>query len=144
MRTGGGADDVEGVVDVRDPVAQTFVHRVLERRRARGDGDDLCTQQLHAEHIGLLPRDVGRAHIDHAGQAEARADRRGGDTVLSRAGFRDDPRLAHAHREQDLADTVVDLVRAGMVELVALEPDLRALALGGIFPQFLGQPFGII
>jgi hypothetical protein len=46
--------------------------------------------------------------------------------VLAGAGLGDDPRLAHAHRQQDLADAVVDLVRAGVVELVALEPDLRA------------------
>jgi hypothetical protein len=46
--------------------------------------------------------------------------------VLARAGFGDDPRLAHALREQDLADAVVDLVRAGVVQLVALEVDLRA------------------
>jgi hypothetical protein len=56
--------------------------------------------------------------------------------MLARAGLRDDPRLAHADREQDLADAVVDLVRAGVVQLVALEPDLRAAQ---IFGQALGK-----
>ncbi len=46
--------------------------------------------------------------------------------MLARAGFRDDPRLAHADRQQDLADAIVDLVRAGVVQLVALEPHLCA------------------
>ena len=34
MRAGGGADEVEGVCDVGDPVAHRLVHRVLERLRA--------------------------------------------------------------------------------------------------------------
>jgi hypothetical protein len=96
-------------------------------------------QQLHAEHVGRLARHIGRAHVDDAGQAEARADRGGGDAVLARAGFRDDPGLAHADRQQDLADAVVDLVRAGVVQLVALEPDLGAHTLGCILAQFLGE-----
>ena len=45
------------------------------------------------------------------------------------AGFGDDARLAHAPREQRLADHVVDLVRAGVIEVLALQPDLRAAKL---------------
>src|SRR3546814_3175794 len=61
VRAGDGADDVEGVVDVGDPVAQRLVHRVLERPGACLDRDDFSAEQFHAEHIGLLPRDVDRA-----------------------------------------------------------------------------------
>ena len=124
MRAGRGADDVEGVVDIRDPVAQPFVHRVLERRAAAGDRDHFCAEQLHPEHVGRLPRHVLGAHVDHARQAEARADCGGGDPVLARAGLGDDAGLAHPHRQQDLADAIVDLVCAGVIELVALEPHL--------------------
>ncbi len=46
--------------------------------------------------------------------------------MLAGAGLGDDARLAHAPGEQDLAEHVVDLVRAGVIELVALEIDLRA------------------
>ena len=35
-------------------------------------------------------------------------------------------RLAHPRREQRLADGVVDLVRAGVVQVFALEQDARA------------------
>ena len=35
-------------------------------------------------------------------------------------------RLAHAPRQQDLTEHIVDLVRARVVQLVALEVDLRA------------------
>src|SRR3546814_4565849 len=79
VRAGDGADDVEGVVDVGDPVAQRLVHRVLERPGACLDRDDFSAEQFHAEHIGLLPRDVDRAHEDGAGQAEQRRDGRCGD-----------------------------------------------------------------
>ncbi|CAI8341573.1 MAG: Uncharacterised protein [Rhodospirillaceae bacterium] len=131
------ADDVEGVFDVGDPVAQGFVHRVFERAGAGGHRLDLGTEQAHAEYVRRLPLDVGRAHVDGTGQAEQRADRRRCHAVLTRAGLGDDPGLAHAAGEQDLAQTVVDLVRAGVVQLVALEVDLGAA-------EFLGQPLGKI
>ena len=53
--------------------------------------------------------------------------------MLAGAGLGDDARLAHALGEQDLAEAIVDLVRAGVVELLALEIDLRAA-------EMLGQP----
>ncbi len=57
--------------------------------------------------------------------------------MLAGAGLGDDPRLAHAPGEQDLAEAIVDLVAAGVVELVALEIDLGAA-------EMLGQPLGEI
>ena len=53
--------------------------------------------------------------------------------MLSRARFRDNSLLPHSAREEDLAKGVVDLVRAGVAEVLALEVDFRAA-------QFLGQP----
>ena len=137
MRAGGGADAIERVGDIGHPVAQRLVHRVLQRARAGLDRAHLGAQQLHAEDVRLLPLDVDRAHVDDAVEAEAGADGRGGDAVLARAGLGDDALLAHAAGEQDLAEHVVDLVRAGVVELVALEIDLRAA-------EPLGQPLGEI
>ena len=129
-----------------DPVAQRLVHRVLQGRRARGDAAHLGAEQAHPEHVRLLPLDVAGAHVDDARQAEARGDRRGRDAVLAGAGLGDDAALAHPPREQDLADGVVDLVRAGVVELVALEVDLGAAELRG---QALGEverarPAGVV
>ena len=98
VRPGGGADDVESVVHIRDPVAQPFVHRVFQCAAPAGHGDDFRAEQLHAEDIGRLAPHVLCAHVDHAGQAEACANRCGGDPVLARPGFRDDARLAHADR----------------------------------------------
>ena len=137
MRAGGRADDVVGVVHVGDPVAQRLVHGVLERLRAGGDGVDLGAQQLHAEHVGLLPLDVDGAHEDLAGHVELGAHGGHRHAVLAGAGLGDDARLAHALGEQDLAEAVVDLVAAGVIELVALEVDLGAA-------EMLGQALGEI
>src|SRR5690606_21951978 len=52
-------------------------------------------------------------------------------------GLGDDPRLAHAAGQQGLADRVVDLVRAGVVQVLALEEDPRAA-------DFLAQPAGVV
>ncbi|MND30601.1 hypothetical protein D3C80_211340 [compost metagenome] len=51
------------------------------------------------------------------------------------AGLGDDALLAHALGQEDLADAVVDLVRAGMVQLFALEINLCATEM---FSQTLG------
>jgi hypothetical protein len=57
--------------------------------------------------------------------------------MLSCAGLRDHALLAHALGDQSLADRIVDLVRAGVIEVFALEPDLSAASL-------LGQSLGVI
>ena len=137
VRAGRRADQVVGVRDVGHPVAQGLVHGVLQGRRAAGHRPHLRAQQVHAQDIGRLPLHVDRAHVDDAGQAEEGADGGGGHAVLARAGLGDDPRLAHAPGQQDLAHAVVDLVRAGVVQLLALQIDLRAA-------EVLGEPLGEI
>ncbi len=137
MRPRHRADAIERVVHIGDPVAQRLVHRILQRLGTRFDGANLGAEDLHAEHVRLLPRDVHGAHVDDAGQAELGAQRRGGDAVHAGAGLGDDARLAHAPREHDLAEHIVDLVRAGVIELLALEIDFRAAAM-------LREPLGEI
>ena len=85
-------------------------------------------QQLHAEHIGRLTLDVLGAHVHHAFHAVAGGHGGGGHAVLAGTGFGDHPLLAHALGQQRLANGVVDLVRPGVVEVFALEVDLRAAA----------------
>ena len=155
-----GADDVERAVDVRHPVAHRFVQGILERLGAGFDRHDRGPQQLHPEDVGRLPLDILAAHVDNALHAVAGADGGGCDPVLAGAGFGNDALLAHAPREQCLAKAVVDLVRAGVVEIFALEPDLRAAKLVGPAPGMvdrgrapdevlelvmkLGEEFGIV
>ena len=98
----------------------------LSVRVPEDDRDHGGAEQLHAVHVEPLPRHVLRAHVHHALEPEPGAHRRGGDAVLARAGLRDDAALAHPEREQRLADRVVDLVRAGVVQILALEQHARA------------------
>ncbi len=137
MRAGDRTDAVEGVGDIGDPVAQRLVHRILERVRAGRDRAHFGAEHFHAQHVRLLPLDIDRAHIDDAGQAELGAKRGGGDAMHAGAGLGDDALLAHAQGQHDLAGDVVHLVRAGVVEILALEIDFGAA-------EFFRQAFGEI
>ena len=112
--------------DVGDPIAHGLADGVFQRAAAVGHGDHVRAQQPHAEDVEALPAHVFFAHVDRAVEAEQRADGGGRDAVLPRAGFGDDALLAHAPREQRLAETVIDLVRAGVQQVFALDVDLRA------------------
>src|SRR4249920_1075152 len=115
------AEDVVRVDHARRPVAQRLVERVLEGSASGGDRDDLGAEQLHPGDVRRLPDRVLLAHIDHARQPEERARRRRRDPVHPRAGLGDDPSLPEAPGEQHLAQRVVDLVRARVVQVLALE-----------------------
>ena len=78
-------------------------------------------EHAHAKDVQRLTRHVFGAHVDDALESEQRAGGRRRDAVLAGAGFGDDAALAHALREQRLAERVVDLVRAGVREILALE-----------------------
>ena len=120
------AEAVVGDLDVGHPGPQRVVHRVLQRAGAALDGDHLGPQQPHAEHVQRLARHVDRAHVHDAVHAQQRGGRGGGDAVLAGAGLGDQPRLAHPPGEQRLAQHVVDLVAAGVVEVLPLEQQPQA------------------
>ena len=120
-RADAGADQVVRRLDVRDPVADRLARRLLQRPRAELDRAHLGAEQLHPLDVGRLPAHVLGAHVDDAVEAEARADGRGRDAVLARAGLGDDPPLAEPAREQRLAERVVELVRAGVEQVLALQ-----------------------
>ena len=122
------AEQVISVGNVRDPIAQCFVDRVLQSTRAGVYFPDLRAEQFHAKDIQRLATHVFGAHVDHAIQSEQRADSCGCNAVLSRAGFGDDALLVHAPGEQHLAEGVVDLVCACVKEVFAFEIDRCATA----------------
>ena len=127
MRTERRAKQVVRVADIGDPVAHRFVDRILQRLAAGIDLTDRRAEQLHADDVQRLATHVLGAHVDMALEAEQRARGRRGDTVLTCAGFGDDALLAHSLREQRLTERVVDLVRAGVRQVLALEQDADAL-----------------
>jgi len=96
---------------------------------AGADAAHLGAQQPHAEDVQLLAAHVLLAHVDDTLHSEERADGSGGNAMLSRAGLGDDAPLAHPPRQHSLAQRVVDLVRAGVQQVLALEVDLRSAEL---------------
>jgi hypothetical protein len=130
VRPRGRAQQVVRGVHGRHPVAQRLVERVLECARAGGHRDHGRAEHLHPRHVQRLPPGVDLPHVDHALKVEQRGRGGAGDAVLASAGLRDDPRLAHPLGQQRLAEHVAHLVCAGVVQVLALEQDLRA-ELGG-------------
>ena len=86
-------------------------------------GTDLGAEQVHAPHVRRLALHVGGAHVDDALETEQRAHGGGRHPVLTGARLGHDPRLADPLREQPLAEGVVDLVGAGVRQILALEED---------------------
>ena len=136
MRPQRAAEQIVSVGNIRHPIAQRFVNGILQRARAGIDLAHFSAEQLHAKDIQSLPAHVFRAHVDHALETKQRAHGRRCYAVLARARFGDDASLAHAPREQHLAQSVIDLVRAGVQQVFALEIDARA---AGILSQALGK-----
>src|SRR6266540_3322681 len=126
MRPGHRADHVMGLTHAPRPVPHGLVHRVLQRSAAGGDGHDLGPQELHPSDVRCLTDGVFLAHVHHAGKAEEGAGRGGGHAVHPGAGLRDDAALPQPPGQQHLAEGVVDLVRAGVVEVLALQVDAVA------------------
>jgi hypothetical protein len=93
----------------------------FQRLRAGRHAAHFRAQQAHAQHVQILAGHVHFAHVDDALHAEQRADCGGGHAVLAGAGLRDDALFAHAFGQQRLAERVVDLVRAGVQQVFALE-----------------------
>ena len=125
------AQHVVGGLDVRHPVAHRLVDRVLQGGRPGGDAADVGAEGAHPEDVRTLALDVLGAHVHDARQLEQRA--RGGrrHAVLTGTGLGDDPGLAEAPRQERLAERVVDLVGAGVGEVLALEVQPTASARGG-------------
>jgi hypothetical protein len=120
------AEEIIGVLNVLHPVANGFVDGVLEGPGAAGDGDDFGAEEPHPEDVKSLPAHVLLAHVDNALHAEQGGHSGRGDAMLPRSGFGQKARLSHPFRQQPLPQGVVDLVRAGVVEVLPLEVDLAA------------------
>src|SRR5262245_126003 len=123
MRAQRGSEQVIGVRDVGDPVAHRFVDGVLQRATTGIHTVNGRAQQVHAHDIQRLATHVLGPHVDAAFEAEQCTGCRGCDAVLASACFRHDTALAHPSGRRRLAEGVVDLVRAGVREIFALEED---------------------
>ncbi len=135
MRADHRADGVEVVLRILQVFLEGAVHRFLERRRASGDRHQLAAEDLHLGDVGMFLLDVHLAHVDFAGDAHQRAGGGQGDTVLAGAGLGDHLGLAHEPGKQCLAQTVIDFVCPGVIQVLALQVNLRATELLGEAPS---------
>src|SRR5690606_15225090 len=93
-------------------------------------------EKLHAEDIWLLAGNIDAAHVDMAFQTKQGGNRRAGNPMLACTSFSDNTLFAHALRQPCLSQRVIDLVRPGVCQILALEVNLRAA-------EFFRQAFGI-
>ena len=119
------------IIDAARPLAERGGAGILERARAGRNRDDLRAEQAHTVHVERLPLGVLHAHEHHALHAHQGCGRRSRNAVLTGAGFRDQTGLAHLFRQQRLTEHVVDLMGAGVVQILAFEVDLRTAEVAG-------------
>ena len=124
MRPERRAQQIVGRPNVGHPIPHSLADRILQRLRARRNPAHLRAQEAHALYVQILPLHVHVAHVDHALQSQQCAHRRRGHAVLPRAGFCNHALLAHALRQQPLSERVVDLVRACVQQVFALQINL--------------------
>ena len=126
VRPHDGAEAVVGVLDTARPLTHRLGNRVLQGAGAVRNRDHLRSEKAHLVDIERLALRVHLAHEDHALHTHERRDGRGRHAVLTRTGLRNETRLAHLLREQRLPEAVVDLVRTRVIQVLALQVDLRA------------------
>src|SRR5574337_920740 len=115
------AEDIVGRLDIRDPVAHRLVDRVLQRPAPRLDRGNLCAEQAHPNNVQGLPPHVLGSHEDLASQTKSGGHCGGRYSVLAGPRFGDDPSLAHATGEENLAKSIINLVRTRVAEILTFE-----------------------
>jgi hypothetical protein len=140
MRAAGRAQDVVGVVHVAcHPVAEGLVDGVLQDAGAVGHRHHRGAQALHPEDVRPLALHVHLAHVDGAGKpnlaamvAVATPCWPAPVSAMTRV-------LPMRLDQQPLAHDVVGLVRAGVVQVLALDIDARPAEMAA---QVLGEGEG--
>ena len=126
MRADHGTDRIQEIDRIAHVFVERAVHRILQRAGAARNGHHLAAEDFHLRDVRMLLLDVDLAHVDFAGNADQCAGRRQRHAVLPGAGLGQHLGLAHVLRQQSLAQAVVDLVRAGMVQVFTLQENARA------------------
>lgn len=119
MRAYGRTDDIEGILSALRPGADGFVGCILQGVVAGGYADHFRSQKLHAEYIQRLALDILRSHVYGAFHVEKGCAGCSCHAVLTGSGLRNDTGFSHFLRQQYLTEHVVDLMRTGMVQILA-------------------------
>ena len=110
-----GSETVVGVADAGAPLAHGLGYGVLKGGGACFDRYYRCPKQTHPVYIKGLAYGVLLTHKHNAFHAHEGSGGRSGNSVLSGAGLRNKPGLAHFFGKEGLAKYVIDLVGSGVV-----------------------------
>src|SRR2546428_13966952 len=83
----------------------------------------LSTDRLHPLHVQFLSVHVLAPYVDFSAQPSSCTSHGSSNPMLSRASFSNDPPLPHFLSKESLAESIVDLVRATMQEILSLQVD---------------------
>ena len=129
MRTHGRTYDVEGILWMTAPVADSFRAGIAQRHIACAHRVHLGSQHLHTLYVGMLSFHIGGTHENLTLHVHQGAYRSCSHTVLSGSGFGNDAGLAHLLGHENLTDGVVNFVCTGMVQVLALQIELASVLL---------------
>src|SRR3990172_10640987 len=118
MRADHGTDDVMGIAHICHPIANGFVSGILERLRPAEPRLYTRSKHVHPEHIQALSMNILFAHVDHALESHESRHRSRSYPVLPCPSLSDDAPFAHPLCEQDLAESVVDLMGTGVEKIL--------------------------
>ena len=127
MRSHRRTYDIECILRMTAPVADSLRACITQSHIARTDRIHLGTQHLHTLHIGMLALHIGSTHKDFTLHIHQGTDGGSCNTMLTSTGFCDDTGFTHLLCHQDLTDGIVNLVRTGMIQILALQIELTSI-----------------
>ena len=121
MGTNDRSDPEKNMFWILEKTRKCSIHRILERLRSASDWDDGSSQEFNFLHIGSLFGDIYSSHEDLT--RHSKEGTRSGKcyTMLPSSGLGDDLSFPHLFGNQDLTDTVIDLMGSGMIEVFPFE-----------------------
>ena len=130
-----GSEQVIGALHIGHPIADGFIDGIFQGFAATADLFHPGPQQLHPVDIEGLAPHILLPHVNHAFQTRAgRRPSQWPPRVAPRR-FRQSSVFSPSAGEQGLADTVVDFMSPGVVQVFPLQVNACP-------PQMLCQPFG--
>ena len=128
MRSHRRTDDIECVGWMAAPVANGLATGIGECHIACSHGMHRGSEHSHTLHVGVLAFDICGTHENFAMHAHQRTNGSRCHAMLAGTSLGDDARLSHTTCQQNLSDSVVDLVRTGVVQVLALQEQTATIA----------------
>ena len=126
MRTNRGANDIKRI-RVGTPVTNGFVGGILQCHVAAGDRFNRCTQHPHFLNIQVLPFHICFTHKHDTFHAHKSARGSCSHSMLSGTCFSQYFCFSHAFGKQDLSQSIVDFMSAGVIKVFPFQINVCAV-----------------